>query len=222
MDPRMQIELFKFLLTIITGFVLVMLVVILWKKKDEIRAFFWPGSWAEIEMLELDNNTKIWLQKKNDSLTFKFNSGIYYMYEPGTKEVMAEELDEQGNVKKDEQGNPIMVKKKAPLPVRQPSIYRSGRLAKFFYIEGNENPLDFRNNTITGNPQINEEMLKVESSRMITSAGGLGQELMAKYGFFILLGIGFLLLILAFALFRNQEMAKQAAQNTAQLAARGG
>lgn len=211
MDPTTQVEIFKVLLTIITLFALVMILVILWKKRDEIRAFFWPGSWAEIEMLELDNNCNVWLQQKSKSLQFKFNEGVYNMFHPGTKEVARIEKKEDGTVEE----------VRETIPVKQPAIYRSGRLAKFFYIEGNEDPLDYRNNTITGNPQINEQMNKVEVSRMITSAGGLGQELMAKYGFFILVGIGvFLVIILIYMV--QQGQSKQVVETGAQLAGRGG
>lgn len=159
---------------------LVIFGLILWNRRDDIRAFWWPSDWVEVEMLELDNNTRTWLQQKTPNLKFKFNEGLYNMYHP---------VREDGVIK------------------RMPSIYRSGRLAKFFYQEGREDPLDLRTKEIDGNPQVNEQILKIDVGRFFDSVGGLGQELMQKYGIFILLGLGLMLIVIIFLLLQKPEAA---------------
>lgn len=192
MDPILTIKILQFVLVFVAGFFGVMLLVILWKNRDEIRAFFDPGGWAEVTMMELDNNVSTWLQQKKFDLKFKFNDGSYNLFHSGThtKDVKVK--------KKDEQGNEIEVIEQQEVLEKNPSIYRSGRLAKFFYREGNEDPIDFRQISVTGNPQINEQMLKVDISRWFMSAEGLGAELLNKFGIFIVIGLGLLLLYIAF------------------------
>lgn len=112
-------------------------IIALFKRKN-ILSFFFPHKWVEVEMVESDNNTQIWLQKKTTDLTFKFNGEPYNMFHKEDKE------SKYSYVEKEENG--VMIKEKVKLPQskRKFPIYRAGRLAKFLYIEGNPNPVDLR------------------------------------------------------------------------------
>lgn len=161
-------------------FLLVVGVTVFVRYRKEILSFLFPDKWVEIEMLELDNNTINWLQKKTKDLKFTFNDGEYNMFSQEIKE----EIQQDGS--------------KITKIQKNPPIYRAGRLAKFFYNEGNEDPLDFRTGKMSGNPQINKQISNIDISRLWTGHKSMSQEFLEKYGIFVLLGIGVILLIMMF------------------------
>lgn len=178
------------------GFILVMLSVLLYVNRKDIAAFFFPQDWAEVTILESDNNIRTWLQKKSADLSFKFNMGKYNMFEkqPEEKKAEAEGLE------------------KVPTPDRKgTAIYRSGRLSRFFYIEGCPDPLDFRQVKITGNAQLTEQLDKVQVMDLFTGQASQFEEVWRKIAPFVIIA-GFLLVI--FFLWQNNQM-QQAAQQAA-------
>lgn len=158
---------------VLTLFLIVFAAIILRKK---ILSFLYPHDYAEIEMIEKDNNTRIWLEKKKKDLTFNFNEGSYNMFEVTPTE------DPLNN----------------PPPYLITSVYRAGRLAKFFYLEGESNPIDMRTLKIHHDAQQTNQLEKIRLSRLIHSNVSLGSELWNKYGFFLIIGVIILLLYLAF------------------------
>lgn len=128
---------------IIMWLIIISLIVIV--KRKQILSFFFPQNWVNVIMLESDNNVNDWLQKKNKDLRFTFNDGYYNMFESADSIVPAP--------------SGRMVKGAT-------SVYRSGRLATFLYVEGNENPVDLRNLKVTGNPQLNKQLTKVDIGKL--------------------------------------------------------
>jgi len=149
------------------------LLIFLVRYKD-IMSFFFPQNWNSITMLEKDNNVSNWIQKKSKDLTFKFNNGIYNMFS------YEEELEQ-----KDKDKPPIIKRIETPM-------YRNGRLGHFLYIEGQKNPINFREIKPTGYPEIDEQQSKIDMSLLWTSKN----DFMAKYGFIILIVIGIAVLII--------------------------
>jgi hypothetical protein len=131
-------------------------------------------------MLELDNNTSEWLEKKNADLRFEFNKGFYNMFHQGVKE----------------DGNPKV----------EPAIYREGRLAKFFYHEGFSDPIDFRQGKISGNPQISRELEENNISSWFDEEEKGVEEFFKKYGFWIL---GIVLILVIYLLLKKPEQVVQ-------------
>lgn len=156
------------------GFFIVIptLLFLLFRKK--IMAFFKPNDWCLIEMIERDNNVISWLQKKDKDLQFVFNEGTYNMFDVITEEGRT-------NYKK-----------------VFSSIYREGRLAKLYYKEGEQNPLDIRNLRIVNDAQQANMQGKIAMSRLMKSGYSLANEIWQKYGLFLILGILILLLYLVF------------------------
>lgn len=150
-----QVQVIIWIMIGLMAFVFIMILWFLWVKRDDIHSFFYPGQWAEIEMLESDNNCSTWLQRKNPDLRFEFNGGHYNMFEKGIEEP------------EPDTGNEL---DKVPIPKKKIStaIYRAGRLSKFFYIEGNEDPLDFRTQKISGNAALSEQREKIETIQLFT------------------------------------------------------
>lgn len=184
----------QFLIAIMIGIPCLTILIVCIIKRREIESFFFPQRYNEIEMLELDNHTSTWLQKKNKNLTFEFNGGLYNTYFSDVE------------YKKDQKGLLIPVLKK------NPSLYRSGRLSKFFYVEGNENPMDFRQQTITGNPQINMQISKASLSDIIMTEPSMMEQLFRNYGIFILGGMFILIIVIIFALRGDPTPAQAVAQ----------
>lgn len=165
------------LIALILGLIgIILIIIIIWIVLNwrEIHSFFRPGLYNSITMLELDDNVSSWLQKKNSDLRFEFNNGYYNMFHRG-----------------DIQGIKI-----PPKFTKNSVIYREGRLGKFFYVEGNADPIDFRKIESTHNPQLSKEIEKTQFSRLFESPTSFGEDLLQKYGFFILLGIGALVLFM--------------------------
>jgi hypothetical protein len=160
-----------------------MLFIIFLIKRKEILSFFFPNKWVIVEMLELDNNCLSWLQPKNQDLRFKFNDGYYHLYHQA--------IDEKTNV------------------IKNPSIYREGRLAKFFYHEGNSDPMDYRLGKITGNPQISRQMETMEVSKLFDENRSVAQEFFNKYGLFI---VGIIIIIVIYLLMKKPDQAVQTIQ----------
>ncbi len=135
-------------------FIIVVLVVFLFVKNySKIMSFIYPNDWNYITVLEADNTCTI--QKKNKDLRFEFNDGFYNMYDTEKTEIDLPNPD--GTTTKDQ-----IIKR------NETAIYRSGRLAQFFYIEGNSEPLDFRNNKISSNPQMRKQLLSVDLTKLWT------------------------------------------------------
>lgn len=127
-------------------------------------SFLQPDNWAIVEMLELDNNCRNWIQKKNKDLQFQFNEGTYNLFQ----------IDQD-------------TKQKIP------PIYRSGRLVKFYFDEGNPNPKDMRINDIEGTPQTNNLMKKLDISRWFLSDMSGLENFLQKYGSIIFFIIGLII-----------------------------
>lgn len=151
--------------------ILVILIFAFIIKYKEIMSFLYPGDWLEVEILELDNNTFVDLIKKPSNLVYHFRDGSYNLYHASS------------NTGKDKFGRDI------PVLQKNSPIYRSGRLGKFFFIEGNSDPLDFRNNEIKGNAYVSDLFSKVEFARLFESDVSFGEDFLKKYGFFVLVGI---------------------------------
>jgi uncharacterized integral membrane protein len=164
------------------GFIILGLVIIFLINRKRILSFWFPQKWVIVCMLELDNNVNEWLQEKNEDLRFLFNNGYYFLYHQGITEEV-----------KDDKGK-VLFKRE----LTRPAIYREGRLAKFFYHEGNSEPMDFRLGTITGNPQISRQMETMEVSKLFEDNSNGAKEFMNKYGIYILVGIAILVLYLVF------------------------
>lgn len=145
---------------IMFGVVFILLVFLIFINRVRILSFWFPQNYNVVTMLEADNNITTWTQKKNSDLRFQFNDGFYNMYDTVSEKVTLT--------------NPDGSKFEGTIPARKTSsIYRSGRLAQFFYVEGNADPLDFRNNTITSNPQMRKQMLSVDLTKLWTMKAGL-------------------------------------------------
>lgn len=52
----------------------------LWKKKDEILSFIYPERYCEVEMIEKNGDISNWIQKKNDDLIFVFKARPYQLF----------------------------------------------------------------------------------------------------------------------------------------------
>lgn len=187
------------LILIVIGLCLLPFVVLYIIFYKEIWSFLKPRDWVMIELLELDNHVNTWLQKKTDDLTFQFNGGSYNMFEMISNPRVNNQ--NKANVVNDSNGNKIPVIPSRPEDKeikRFSAIYRSGRLAKMYFVEGNQNPIDFRTGDYNQDAQLTNQLEKVKISELLHSGGGLGEELWNKFGFFILIGVGVLLLILVF------------------------
>lgn len=140
---------------IMFGFIFVLLLIVFLINRVRILSFLFPQNYNMVCVLESDNNVTIWTQKKNSDLRFEFNGGWYNMYDTTDQKVTLPNPD--GSIT-----TSLMPTKQAT------SIYRNGRLAQFFYIEGNEEPLDFRNNKISSNPQMRKQMSQVDLTKLWT------------------------------------------------------
>lgn len=116
-------------------------------------------------MLESDNNVSSWYQKKTPDLKMEFNGGFYNMYDNATEYKSIPTPDGK------------MIKTVVPSK-QQTSIYRNGRISQFFFIEGIEDPLDFRNNRISSNPQMRKQLLSVDLTKLWTMGNSLKQWLL--------------------------------------------
>lgn len=181
---------------LIYGFILIsvtFLGVLLFYFKDEIRAFVWPNRWVDISMIESDNNVSQWLQKKSEDLRFDFNDGKYNLFEAsGEKEVWTER-----EVPKPDGTKSVQKVKKFVPDGKYSVVYRSGRLAKFFYIEGNENPLDMRELKPSGNPRVTSNLMGIDLSKLFRSETTMMEDLWKRFGPFVMIGgIGLIIFIL--------------------------
>lgn len=185
---------------------------ILFKRRDEIRAFFFPQNWAEIEMCESDNNTVTWLQRKNKALRFEFNGGYYNMYDTTSNVTLTEEennaLDKIADPETRELERKILTESKRKMV----SVYRSGRIAKFFFNEGNENPIDFRNVKPTGNPVMTKTQEAIDLMELATGTESGIEEFWRKYGLIIVV-VGFLIVIAILISIANKKPATEVLQN---------
>lgn len=76
-----QAQFITLLLQIMSISVLGVVILFFIIKYKEIMSFLKPQNWAEITMIESDNNISRWLQKKNSDLRFTFNEGLYNMFD---------------------------------------------------------------------------------------------------------------------------------------------
>lgn len=167
---------------LIVTFLEIITVLIIFRKN--ISSFFNPSMWAEVEMIELDNNVLSWLQKKSADLKFTFNKGNYYLFNPSSSTTLDTTL----------KGNSIPL----PPPLKKDitPIFRSGRLPKYYYQEGNPFPLNITLEDRTINTQIDTQIQSLEIGKAFRVDEGLSWEILKKYGIFILIIIIVLLFIL--------------------------
>lgn len=169
-------DLQTFILFSVVLVVTVLSIVIIALRK-QIMSFIRPHDYVSVTMLESDNNVRTDIIKKPANLRFKFNEGSYNLFES-------------------------KILKNSPNVVT--SIYRNGRLGHFFFIEGNENPLDFRNQEITGNPQLLDAILKQELSKLWEEPRTHMQELLGQImPFIIIIGVIALIALVVYAFTHN-------------------
>lgn len=185
------LSILKLIIYIMVAFVLVIIAVWIYLNKDEIRSFINPHQWCLIQMIEADNNISSWLQKKNADLRFEFNKGLYNMFD-------------QVDIKFEKDTNGKIIKKK----LKGTSIYRSGRVASFMYIEGNENPIDLRHLQVTGNPQYQRDLKEMDISGMFQSEKSALEDFFSKYGVIIIIA-GFVIVILILLFYKPQVIVQQ-------------
>lgn len=140
--------------------------------KDQILSYLYPNMYAKITMLESDNNIIDFMVKKSKDLRFTFNDGYYNLFES------------------------LEVPKPYDGIKKGTSIYRSGRLVRFIFKEGNENPIDLRSIRATGNPQLNKQINAIDITRIVTGRGLDGMEIIRKYGLWIVIGIIVLFIVM--------------------------
>lgn len=137
-------------------FILVLIgwiVFLIYKFRDNIHSFIYPQKWVVIEMIESDNSVSSWLQRKTSDLSFEFNNGDYFMFDSSEEVKKSNVPLPNGGFKE------VFIntgKKFFP-------VYREGRISKFYYIEGNSYPLDFKHLKPVGNPQL---LKQIKTSRM--------------------------------------------------------
>ena len=139
----MSIEIFLFLFKVLVIFVFCLAVLYIWLNWQSIDSFFHPEKYSIIDMLESDNNSRVWLQRKNKDLRFLFNDGWYNMFEATIDNIEKEkDLEEEKEAKIVSETADKKIKTPPPIPEllkfqkRGTSVYREGRLAKFYYKEG--------------------------------------------------------------------------------------
>lgn len=153
--------------------VLVIAIVLLLRWKD-VMSFIQPQKWVSVTMLERDNNVVNMLIRKNKSNTFTFNEGVYNLFSRSLLPT----------------GVPI------PPLMKFNVVYKEGRLAKLFYVEGNENPISFKEIKETGFPELRREILKMDLRDLWDIGGSLGSKILDEFGIYILIGIVILLVYL--------------------------
>lgn len=141
------------------------------KKRHNIISYFQPQNYVFITMLEMDDSISSWLMRKTKDLRFTFNEGIYNMFHKGI-------YDTTGKLHK------------------HTAIYRTGRLAQFFYVEGNSDPIDFRNIKSTAQPYMTKELQKLDITKMFEEDLTGLDNFLKKYGLYIALAGLALLFIL--------------------------
>ena len=169
-------------------FIFIFLLIIFLINRKQILSFFYPSNYVIIEMLELDNNVRQWIEKKNDNLRFEFNKGYYNMF----NQSLEEHKHKNGEV---------LYK-----TIKSPAIYREGRLAKFFYHEGHEDPIDYRAGKISGNPQINKQYEELQFSDLWAEDSLTIEDFFKKYGFYIMI---ILIIVVIWLIVRKPEQAVQ-------------
>lgn len=157
-----------YFIDVIVLIICVICVILIYLKRVAILSFLFPNQWALVTMVESDNSVSTWIQRKASDLRFVFNEGLYNMYE-----------------KRIDGGSYDTV------------IYRSGRLVHYFYVEGNENPIDLRTLKTTGNPQMDLQKLRVDISKMFIRPSPSLLDLLRQYWPYIL-AIGIAIVILRF------------------------
>lgn len=161
----MRVQEFIILMASLNGFAI--LIVVFFKRKD-ILSFFFPHKWSEVEILESDNACSSWLQKKTSDLTFHFNGMDYNMFH---KEDLTPKYTTFTSVK-----DGIQVKERVEIPQKKRKfpIYRSGRVSKFLYVEGNPDPIDLREVSVA----------ESKSLKHVLSRGDIEGLFADDYGFF--------------------------------------
>lgn len=154
---------------------------LIWWFWKDIMSFIFPDKWVSVTMLELDNNVLNWLQKKKNSLTFDFKGGTYNLFHVKYKD----------GIVTDNEGNDI----KTRTPINNNTLYKEGRLNKFFYVEGQYNPFDYRSISVSTDTYMKNLILDAKLSDMMNVDDNFSEELIRKYGIYIL--IAFIITILA-------------------------
>lgn len=143
--------------------------------KDDIHAWLFPDKYVMVTMVQLDDSILTNIIKKNQDLTYEFNGALYNLFYP------------------DRQGNTSFIVKdgiKVPMYNRKSTVFRQGRLASFTFIEGQENPIDFRDlkRDFSMDTKIKKEFSKVQISRLISSVSDF-ENIIAKWWWVIALAI---------------------------------
>lgn len=172
-------------------FIIISIVVLAYYFRDDIKSFIWPHNYSEITMFESDNHVSTWLQKKNPDLRFDFNKGTYNMFTSSGFEELEEKIPDPN-----EQGSYKIIRVKKPIDKPFNPVYRSGRLSKFFYIEGLENPIVLTGEgkvEITGNPQITNSLNKTDLGKLFINEDSKFTEIWQMIMPFVIIG-GFIIL----------------------------
>lgn len=188
MIPQIYVLLFVFV-----GMPLLFILIIFLLFKNRILSFLYPNEWVEIEMLERDNSITNWLQKKEKDLQFIFNAGKYNMFEiHDTIEDTAEKVKDKDKITPPDE----IPTTKHSIKVFT-SIYRHGRLAKLYYMEGSQNPMDYRTGIIKGDAQQSMQLEKAQISEILNVGNGT-EEFFKKYGLIIIIAIAIIIIIMLF------------------------
>lgn len=158
--------------------------IFLWFMRKQIAMFISPEKYAEVNMVELDDNIFHDIVKKNEDLTWEFNGNDYFLYYP-------ERISQQEILD-------ISTKDKEVIRVKS-TVFRSGRIASFTYIEGQQEPIDFRDmkKSFSQDSKIKKEFAKVQLSKLVSSVSDFN-EFLDKYKIWIALGVVIIIVILLF------------------------
>lgn len=180
---------FQLMLIIITVMIFLVVGVIVFIKRHDILSWFQPQNYLMVEMIQKDNNTESWLQRKNEKLSFWFDKCEYFM------------MDNPESSELDKDGKPIQ---------KTSLIYREGRLGKFFYIEGYQFPVKIMRGSLDGaNAKLMSDMKKINLNDLFAREESIGEQLLKNIGIFILLGI---LILILYLIFKKPEPAETAAK----------
>lgn len=178
-----------FVIVLIIMFILglAVLLIIFWK---DIQMKLHPEKWAFTTMVQLEDSIITDAVKKNDTLTYTFNGNDYYLFYPPIEtklEKKVTETEEEYKKRLDKYRHNA-----------KSTVFRTGGVASFTFIEGNPWPVDFRDlkKGYSNTTRLQKEFSKIPLSQMVSSVDdNIFQD--KKTIMFIVI-IGLLLLILIF------------------------
>lgn len=157
----------------IFGLILVFIGGIIFYFKREILSFIQPQKWVSITMIEIDNNVINWIHRKK-GMTFDFNNGTYNLFNTRYEN---EKIEEN------------IVRR----PIMENFLYKEGRLTKYFYSEGNPNPIDMRKIEAINDIYTQNLIQDMQISEIIAIDDSFSDMIIRKYGIYI---IGFMALVI--------------------------